>query len=228
MPNRFSAGAVPVGMNLHISRTAWLAAAVSALSLGFLPAASAASASEPGPNIGDPIPAEFGDCFGPYSDILIGSPVIYAEPWPTVTWGTSGNDVIIGSDGNDYILGVGGNDRICAGDGNDHVEGGLIVGGSGVNDVDLIDGGTGSDILHGGQMNDYIYGGSNFSPADEYQTHDFLYGDDGDDDLYGEGGPDGLDGGTGYDDCDGGTGMAGNRPEADFATGSCNTIVNVP
>jgi len=215
-------------MNLHISRTACLAVAVSALSLGAMPAAGAAGASEPGPIVGDPIPAEFPDCFGPYSDILPGSGVIFAEPSPAITWGTSGNDIIIGSDGPDEIYGLGGNDRICTGDGNDYVEGGLLSGGSGVNDVDLIDGGDGSDILHGGQMNDYIYGGSNFSPPGAYQTHDWLYGDDGDDDLYGQIGPDVLHGGTGDDDCDGGTGMAGNRPEADSATGWCNTIVNVP
>ena len=215
-------------MNLHISRTAGLAVAISALSLGALPAAGAAGASEPGPGVGDPIPVEFPDCFGPYSDILPGSGVIFAEPWPAITWGTSGDDVIIGSDGGDHIYGVGGNDRICSGDGNDYVESGLLSGGSGVNDVDHIDGGAGSDILHGGQMDDYIYGGTNFSPADEYQTHDFLYGDDDDDMLFGESGPDALHGGTGVDHCDGGTGMAGNRPEADSATGWCNTIVNVP
>ena len=156
-------------------------------------------------------------CFGITAD---GPGVIHALPSVAITWGTAGDDVIIGSAGNDRIFGLGGNDRICGGDGADYVEGGLLAGGSGANDVDHIDGGTGSDVLHGGQMTDYIYGGTNFSPAGAYQTHDFLYGDDGDDLLFGESGPDGLNGGYGVDVCDGGTGMVGDRPEDDVADGA--------
>jgi Ca2+-binding RTX toxin-like protein len=203
-------------------RTASLAFAVSALSLGVQPAASGAGASEPSP-------VEFGDCFGPYSDIVIGSSVIFAEESDWSTMGTSGDDVIIGSDGEDQIFGLEGNDRICAGDGNDYVESGPLGPGSGAEDSDHIDGGAGSDVLHGGQKADFVYGGTNFTPADDYHSSDWLYGDNGDDWLFGESGPDVLDGGTGpLDFCDGGTGMTGNRPEDDSTTGGCETLLRVP
>ena len=97
-----------------------------------------------------------------------------------------------------------------------------------MNDFDHIDGGTGSDILHGGELGDYIYGGSNFTPAGQYQTHDWLYGDDGEDLLFGEGGRDVVSGGGGGDLCDGGAGMAGNSPEDDIASSDCDVVVNTP
>ena len=184
---------------------------------------TAASADPPGDGVSDPVPIEF-DCFGAYYPTLPG--VIFAEPYPAITWGSGGNDVIIGTEFEDRIYGLGGDDRICALGGGDYVEGGLLTSG-GTYDDDQIDGGSGSDVLHGGQGDDHIYGGTNFSPADSFQYHDFLYGDD-DDTLYGQSGPDVLHGGNVVDHCDGGTGMAGNRPEADTATPHCNTIVNVP
>jgi len=177
---------------------------------------------------GGPIEMEFPDCFGPYSVGLegVGPNVIIAQPFPAITWGTGGDDVIIGTDASDHIYALGGNDRICAGGGNDHVEGGLDIV-SGPDDVDHIDGGSGSDILHGGHDRDFIFGGSNFSPAGEYETHDYLYGEAGDDFLWGEGGPDLLSGGWGDDFCDGGTGMAGNRAENDGADAYCNSLYNI-
>ena len=81
-------------------------------------------------------------------------------------------------------------------------------------------------MLHGGHDNDVIHGGSNFTPADSYGYHDFLYGDSGDDTLFGESRADVLHGGSGVDHCDGGTGMAGNRPEDDGVDAYCNTAVN--
>jgi hypothetical protein len=163
------------------------------------------------------------DCFGSYVSL---TNVIYAQPRPAITFGTSGNDVIIGSDGHDVIYGLGGDDRICAGEGWDEVYGGLENEVWGSSDADHIDGGPGVDVLHGGWDDDEIHGGSNFTPADMYPYHDFLYGDRGDDTLFGETGRDVVDGGTGHDYCDGGTGMAGGQAEDDSVTAYCDTRVN--
>ncbi len=174
--------------------------------------------------VGDPIdPAT---CFGAYLNLPT---VIHAQPWPTLTWGTGGDDVIVGGDAGEHIYGLGGNDRICSGGGADRVEGGLLTG-AGINDDDQIDGGAGADVLHGGIGNDTIYGGVNPPNANQSPFyHDFLYGEDGNDRLYGEGGPDIMDCGPGtWESSDGGTGMLDGSPEADTDLGTCQFRTNLP
>lgn len=118
--------------------------------------------------------AQTATCFGERATIT-------ARPG-TVTYGTSGRDVIVGTSGADTIRARGGGDLICSGGGDDRVYGGY--------GADLIDLGTGNDYGRGGPGADQLWGGTG---------SDLMRGRGGDDIVRGEGGVDECYGGKGRD-----------------------------
>ena len=169
-------------------------------------------------------------------------------------WGGDGDDDLRGQGDNDVLYGEAGVDQFFGGSGNDMIvtgEGGnagttQVVKGQSNNDTiigsseaDLLEGGPGLDTLHGGGGDDLLKGGLGRDElfgeagADRLEggaTNDFLFGGDGDDallgglgddSLFGEAGDDGLDGQGGVDICDGGA-------DADTATRTCETEVDIP
>lgn len=105
-------------------------------------------------------------CFGE-------APTMYAVPGE-VTYGTSGDDVIVGTDGADQIRGGSGKDRICGLGGND-----------------VLSGGPGRDRISGGSGDDHILG--------EGGLRNLLVGGPGADDIRASGDWDSVSGNGGAD-----------------------------
>lgn len=78
--------------------------------------------------------------------------------------GGNGSETLYGEDGNDYLFGFFGNDTLNGGAGNDRLEGSFIS--SGLNEIDRLTGGTGTDtfVLAGSggaaRSSSYIRGGN--------------------------------------------------------------------
>ena len=131
---------------------------------------------------------------------LAGNRIDDAIAADTAISGTSGDDTgsaLDGGNGSDHIEGLGGNDRARGFIGAD-----LIEGGAG---DDILEGGPGDDVLHGGVAGD-VDQIVDSSGQQAGTTHDWLSGDEGDDQLYGSGGADVLAGGSGGDIVWGGAG----------------------
>lgn len=134
------------------------------------------------------------------------APTIIAQPGK-VTYGTSGNDVIMGTSHRDHIQGKGGFDRICGLGAADKIvlgnDGGNVDGGAG---NDEITGGDAVDTLDGGAGNDTIDGGKGGDVIDAFENagDDKLRGGEGEDALHGGKGVDVLVGGEDQDTLYGG------------------------
>lgn len=89
---------------------------------------------------------------------------IFAGNGDDTVRGGEGNETLYGEDGNDELYGFYGNDTLNGGAGNDRLEGSFIS--SGLNEIDRLTGGTGSDTFvlagSGGAAYDssYIRGGN--------------------------------------------------------------------
>ncbi|HEX2192026.1 MAG TPA: calcium-binding protein [Acidimicrobiales bacterium] len=125
---------------------------------------------------------------------------VLAQPG-TITFGTSGEDVIYGTSGADRIAGVGGEDLIF-----------------GLGGDDQISGGPGDDVICGGDGNDKIGGDTG---------NDILSGDAGDDDLSGGADNDRLVGGPGTNRLAGGDGDDTCTPSGTEGsqTSGCGTVL---
>lgn len=160
--------------------------------------------AQPGFVVGDPIPVTYPECFGrtymghrPTLDGWVAGAsqsVVYATGG--ITYGTSGDDVIVGTPDADTIFGLGGRDKICGNGGDDHLYG--------EGDVDEIDGGSGADLLKGGDGSDRLFGqeGRDEIWGDDVggaQGDDYLYGHGAVDTLYCVGGEDVANGGQAVD-----------------------------
>ena len=147
-----------------------------------------------------PTPEQVPDCFGR-------APTIRATPG-RVTFGTSGDDVILGTNGPDDIRGGDGNDLICGRGGGDKLSGNAgsdqIAGDGG---EDRIWGGSGADVVYGGARADFIKGGRGRDDLKGGKGNDLLFGGTWADELAGGRGDDELDGGRGSDVCSGGPGV---------------------
>ena len=86
---------------------------------------------------------------------------------PTVTEGTSDDDVLIGTYRDESIFGYNGNDTLFGNGGDDYLYGG--------DGIDFLHGGNGMDLLEGGHGNDFF----DFQPGDNHDTIiDFARGED--------------------------------------------------
>lgn len=103
----------------------------------------------------------------------------------------AGNDQLFGNSGDDDLRGGEGNDFLHGGEGNDRLYGQRLYEIEGLNDDDIIFGGTGDDTIQG----DY---------SSKYGGNDYLNGGDGNDTIRGGPGRDILVGGRGDDNLDGG------------------------
>ncbi|WP_019500309.1 beta strand repeat-containing protein [Pseudanabaena sp. PCC 6802] len=94
--------------------------------------------------------------------------------------GLAGNDSINGGDGNDILIGGLGNDTLLGGNGNDTLTGADPTSGFGLNEIDRLTGGAGSDrFILGDSTRTYYFGNgisdyvliTDFGAGDVIQTH---------------------------------------------------------
>ncbi|MEJ5129179.1 hypothetical protein WH367_24295, partial [Comamonas sp. MYb21] len=124
--------------------------------------------------------------------------------------GSGYSDVINTGDGlGNYVMAQGGNDFILGGSGREYIRAG--ANGTGADDNDIVQAGTGTDMVYGGMGEDLIWGNTAsaeylVTAADSGERGDWLSGEGGNDFIAGSHSQDMIFGGAGADTLLGGAG----------------------